>query len=95
MQQNQNEIFVIQKKICKGDTQKIQNGRMQFNYTPMNQKKKFSREDEAEKVDEGQHISLIGCLMYLIAARLDIRHAVGLLSRYMHCASKIHFQVAK
>ncbi|XP_016737974.1 secreted RxLR effector protein 161-like [Gossypium hirsutum] len=29
------------------------------------------------------------------AIRLDIMHAVSLLSRYMNCASEIHFQAAK
>ena len=33
--------------------------------------------------------------MYLTATRPDIMHAVSLLSRYMHCASEIHFQAAK
>ncbi|KAH9678563.1 hypothetical protein KPL71_025767 [Citrus sinensis] len=63
--------------------------------TLMNQKEKFCKEDGAEKVDEMLYRSLIGCLMYLTATRPDIMHAVSLLSRYMHCASKIHFQAAK
>ena len=33
--------------------------------TPMNQKEKFSKEDGADKIDEGYSRSLIGCLMYL------------------------------
>lgn len=37
--------------------------------TSMNQKGKFSREDGAEKIDEGLYRSLIGCLMYLTATR--------------------------
>ncbi|XP_071925747.1 secreted RxLR effector protein 161-like [Coffea arabica] len=61
----------------------------------MNQKEKFCKEDGAEKVDEGLYRSLIGCLMYLTATRPDIIQAVSLLSRYMHCASEIHFQAAK
>ncbi|RVW24713.1 Copia protein [Vitis vinifera] len=63
--------------------------------TPMNQKEKFCKEDGAEKVDEGLYRSMIGCLMYLTATRPDIMHVVSLLSRYMHCASEIHFQAAK
>ena len=63
--------------------------------TPMNQKEKFCKEDGAEKVYEGLYRSMIGCLMYLTATRPDIIHVVSLLSRYMHCASEIHFQVAK
>ncbi|XP_075080568.1 secreted RxLR effector protein 161-like [Nicotiana tabacum] len=63
--------------------------------TPMNQKKKFCKEDGAEKIDIGLYRSLIGCLMYLTATRPDTVHSVSLLSRYMHCASEIHFQAAK
>ena len=63
--------------------------------TPMNQKEKFSRKDGAEKIDERLYRSLIGCLVYLTATKLDIKHVVSLLSRYKHCASQIHLQVAK
>ena len=63
--------------------------------TPMNQNDKFCRENGAEKVDERLYRSLIGCLMYLTVTGPDIMHAVSLLSRYMHCASEIHFQGAK
>ena len=63
--------------------------------TPMNQKNKFCKEDGAKKVDERLYRSLIGCLMCLTATRPDIMHAVSLLSRYMHCASEIHFQAEK
>nr|GMD07933.1 Copia protein [Ipomoea batatas] len=44
--------------------------------TPMNQKEKFSKDDGAEKVDEGQYRSLVGCLMYLTATRPDIMFAL-------------------
>lgn len=63
--------------------------------TPMNQKERFCKEDEAKRVDERLYKSLIRCLMYLIATRPDIMYAMSLLSRYMHCASEIHFQAAK
>lgn len=63
--------------------------------TPMNQKEKFFKEDGVEKMDEKLYRSLIGCLMYLSATRLDILHEVNLLSRYMNCASRIHFLASK
>ena len=46
-------------------------------------------------MDENQYRSLIGCLMYLTATRPDITFSVSLLSRFMHCASEVHFQAAK
>jgi hypothetical protein len=38
--------------------------------TPMNLKEKFSKDDGADKVDEGRYKSLIECLMYLITQDL-------------------------
>ena len=61
----------------------------------MNQKVKLSKEDDADKVDEGYYRSLIECLMYLTVTRPDILFAVSLLSRFMHCASEIHLRAAK
>ena len=63
--------------------------------TPMNQKEKFSKEDGADKIDEGYYRSLIQCLMYLTTTRPDILFAVSLLSRFMHCASEMHLKAAK
>ncbi|RDX75663.1 hypothetical protein CR513_44435, partial [Mucuna pruriens] len=63
--------------------------------TPMNQKEKLSKEDGADKIDEGYYRSLIGCLMYLDATRPDILFAVSLLTRFMHCASEIHVRAVK
>ncbi|GMP62936.1 LOW QUALITY PROTEIN: hypothetical protein CsSME_00024846 [Camellia sinensis var. sinensis] len=54
-----------------------------------------NKDDGADKVDEGLYRSLIGCLMYLIATRPDIMHAVSFLLRFMHCASEVHFQATK
>ena len=59
------------------------------------QNEKLSKDDGAEKVDESRYRSLIGCLMYLIATRPDLMFAVSLLSRFMHCASELHFKAAK
>jgi hypothetical protein len=62
---------------------------------PMNLKEKFYKEDRADKVDETIYRSLIGCLMYLTTTRPDIMHVVSLLSRFMHCASEVHFKAVK
>jgi hypothetical protein len=48
-----------------------------------------------QRFDEKLYKTLIGCLMYLTATRLDIMNATSVLSRYMHCANKLHFQTAK
>lgn len=51
----------------------------------MNQKEKLSKEDGADKVDEGYYRSLIGCLMHLIATRPDILFIVILILIYAMC----------
>ena len=61
----------------------------------MNQNEKFCKEDGVAKVDERLYKIIIECLMYLTATRPDIMNVVSLLSRYMHCASEIHFQATK
>ena len=63
--------------------------------TPMNQRGKFSKDDEADKVEEHQFKSLIGCLIFLTATRPDIMFAISMLLRFMHYASEVHLQVVK
>ncbi|XP_044475741.1 secreted RxLR effector protein 161-like [Mangifera indica] len=62
---------------------------------PLMQNEKLRKDDRAEKVDESLYRSLMGCLMYLTATRPDIMFVVSLLSRFMHCATEVHFKVAK
>ncbi|XP_071916242.1 uncharacterized mitochondrial protein AtMg00810-like [Coffea arabica] len=95
IQQKQNEVFLCQQKYAKEVLKNFNMEGCKSTATPMNQKEKFCKEDGAEKVDEEPYRSLIGCLMYLTTTRPDIMQAVSLLSRYMHCASEIHFQAAK
>ncbi|XP_044488302.1 uncharacterized mitochondrial protein AtMg00810-like [Mangifera indica] len=72
VQQKQNEIFICQQKYAKEILKKFNMMECKPTTTLMNQKEKFCKEDEAEKVYEGLYKSLIGCLMYLTATRLDI-----------------------
>lgn len=51
---------------------------------PIAKGEKISSQCDFERVDEGSNRSLIGCLLYLIASRLDIMFVISLLSRYMH-----------
>jgi hypothetical protein len=89
-------VFICQKKkYAKEILKKFQMEECKVVSTPMNQKEKLSKEDGADKIDEGYYRSLIGCLMYLTATRPDILFAVSLLSRFMHCASEMHLIAAK
>lgn len=48
-----------------------------------------------ERVDEKEYRSLVGCLLYLTATKLDLMHVVGLLSRFMHCCNTSHSKAIK
>jgi predicted peroxiredoxin len=95
IKQNENDVFIYQKKYAKEILKKFQMEECKTVSTPMNQKEKLSKEDGFDKVDEGYYRSLIGCLMYLTATRPDILFAVSILSRFMHCASEMHLKAAK
>ncbi|PHT36277.1 NHP2-like protein 1 [Capsicum baccatum] len=95
VQQKGNKIFICQQKYAKEILKKFKMGDYKFTITPMNQNKKFCKEDGDENIDKGLYRNLIGCLMYLTVTRPNIVDGVSLLSTYMHCASEIHFQAAK
>ncbi|RDX69388.1 Copia protein, partial [Mucuna pruriens] len=63
--------------------------------TPMCQKEKLSKKDEAKPVDETFYRSLVGCLMYLTTTRPNILHSVSLLSKFTNCAIETHLIAAK
>lgn len=95
VKQNEKGIFISQKKYAKEILKKFQMENCKHVDTPMVLKLKLGKEDGAEKVDETDFRSLIGCLMYLTATRPDIMHAVSILSRFIHCAKEVHLQAAK
>jgi len=93
--QDEHEVFICQKKYAKEISKKFKLEERKEMSTPMNQKKKLCKEDETYKIDLAHFRSLIGCLMYLTATRLDILHVVSILSRFMHCARELHLKAAK
>ena len=90
IKQNENEVFICQRKYAQEILKKFQMEECKSISTPMNQKKKLSKKDDTNKVDEGYYRRLIGCLMYLTTTRPYILFVVSLLSRFMHCASEVH-----
>ncbi|MCI10100.1 gag-pol polyprotein, partial [Trifolium medium] len=88
-------VFICQKKYAKELLKKFCMEDCKSTTTPMNQKEKFSKDDGAKKIDESKYRGLIGCLTYLTATRPDIMYVVSVLSRFMHCASEVHYQALK
>ena len=95
IKQSRGVIFIGQEKYAKEILKKFQMENCKPTATPMNQKDKFSKEDETARVNEEKYRSLIGCLLYLTATRPDILYATNLLSRFMHCLSELHMRAAK
>ncbi|XP_028068594.1 uncharacterized protein LOC114271183 [Camellia sinensis] len=95
VKQKHNEIFICQHKYAKEIKEKFNMKECKPTVTLLNQNEKFCKEYGVAKLDERLYRTLIGYLMYLTATRPDIMNAISLLSKYMLCASEIHFQAAK
>ena len=61
----------------------------------MNQKEKLNKDDGIDRIDQTYFKSMIGCLMYLTATRLDILNVVSMLFWFIHCTSEMHLKAAK
>ncbi|XP_016690648.1 uncharacterized protein [Gossypium hirsutum] len=95
IKQNQNEVFICQRKYAKEILRKFHMEDCKAMSTPMNQKEKLIKDDGSAKVIEAEFRSLVGCLMYLAATRPDILNDVSILSRFMHCPNETHMRDAK
>lgn len=56
---------------------------------------KLSKEDNNKDFDPSLYKSIVCSLMYLTATRLDIMHAVSLISRFMERPKEAHWHAAK
>ncbi|KAK9122098.1 hypothetical protein Syun_019715 [Stephania yunnanensis] len=65
IKQKQNEFFVCQKKYAREILKKFRMENCKEVATPMCQKEKLSKNDEAGRVDETIFRTMVGCLMYL------------------------------
>ncbi|KAJ8763087.1 hypothetical protein K2173_023292 [Erythroxylum novogranatense] len=95
VQQSQDGIFIGQQKYAKKVLKKFKTDLCKPMSTPLMQNEKLSKDDGATKVDEGWYQSLIGYSMYLTATTPNLMFVVFLLSKFMHCASELHFKATK
>ncbi|KAA3473753.1 Retrovirus-related Pol polyprotein from transposon TNT 1-94 [Gossypium australe] len=93
--QIQQGIFLSQKGFALKILNKFSIQNYKATSTPIAVGEKLSSQDNFEKVSESTYRSLVGCLLYLTATRVDIMFAVSLLSRFMHCCNMNNFQAAK
>ena len=92
IKQEDNEVFICQRKYAKEILKKFHMEDCKAMATPMNSKESLSKDDGAYK---GYFRSIIGCLMYLTATKPDILLGISILSRFMHCAIEIHLKTTK
>ncbi|KAK5841095.1 hypothetical protein PVK06_010003 [Gossypium arboreum] len=97
MEVNQEEqwIFISQQAFALKVLSKFCMSKCKPASTPVALGEKLSSTSEHDRVDERGYRSLVGCLLYLTATRLDILYAVSLLSRFMHYCNVAHFKAAK
>ncbi|KAL6312259.1 hypothetical protein AAG906_022015 [Vitis piasezkii] len=77
IQQSQQGIFIGQQKYAKEVLKKFNMEDCKSLCTLLDPNEKFSKDDDAEKADEGLYRSIIGCLIYLTATRPDIMCLAG------------------
>ncbi|XP_061374817.1 uncharacterized mitochondrial protein AtMg00810-like [Gastrolobium bilobum] len=95
IKQLEDEVLICQKKYAKEILKKFHLEDCKEVTNPMNQKESLSKNDGADRVEEGYFQSLIGCLMYLTVSRPEILFSVSLLSLFMHCTTEMHLKAAK
>lgn len=93
--QNEDGIFISQKKYAKTILKKFGMEGCNSVPTPLVVNEKLQKEDGSKEVDASIYRSLVGSLLYLTATRPDIMYAASLLSRFMHKPTQIHFGTAK
>lgn len=93
--QNEEGIFVSQKKYTENILMKFRMHDCKPVATPVVTNEKLQKEDGSPKADASLYRSLIGSLLYLSATRPDIMYATSLLSRFMQSPSKVHYGAAK
>ncbi|XP_031250562.1 uncharacterized protein LOC116108453 [Pistacia vera] len=81
--QSPNGIFVCQQRYATKILKKFGTESCKPVDTPLVPNLKLRKEDGAKKMDEGKYRSLVECLLYLTATRLDLMFTASDLSRFM------------
>ncbi|GAV61452.1 hypothetical protein CFOL_v3_04979 [Cephalotus follicularis] len=63
--------------------------------TPMDFGLKLSKESCEKEVDDTLYRSLVGSLMYLTATRSDLMFSISMISRFMECPKRSHWEAGK
>jgi hypothetical protein len=82
--QNEDGIFISQKKNAKSILEKFNTVGCNSAHIPLVVNEKFQKEDGSGDADQTLFRSLVGSLLYLTTTRPNIMYAANLLSRFMH-----------
>jgi hypothetical protein len=94
VKQENDGIFISQKKYMREILEKFKIDSYNAVNTPIATGLKLSRE-EGRSADSTVYKSLVGSLRYLTMTRPDILYGVGLVSRYMETPRESHWLIAK
>ena len=95
VEKNENKIFISQAKYVNEVLERVNMQDCKAAITPIVMGLKLSKEDNSKDFDPSLYKSIVGSLMYLTATRLDIMHAVSLISRFMERPKEAHCQETK
>jgi hypothetical protein len=95
VKQENDGIFISQKKYMREILKKFKMDSCNAVNTPVATGLKLSKEGEGKSVDSTMYKSLVGSLRYLTMTRPDILYGVGLVSRYMETPRESHWLAAK
>jgi hypothetical protein len=93
--QSANGIFFCQQKYAADILKKFRMEGCNPAETPIPLGTKLIKNDEGSIVDSTLYKSLVGSLLYLIAARPDIMYVANLVSRFMESPKDSHWKMAK
>eukprot|EP00253_Pinus_taeda_P012844 PITA_12844 len=90
--QSENGVFISQVKYVEAVLKRFNMLNSKAAVTPMVMGLKLTKEDSSKDFDPKLYKSIVGSLMYLTATRLDIMHAMSLISRFMERPKKTHWK---
>jgi hypothetical protein len=93
--QSERGIFISQSKYLKEILKKFGMENCAPVSTPMTTSCKLNKDDDAPEIDQTMYMSMIGNLLYLIASRLDIIQAVGLVGIFQENPKETHVLAVK
>ena len=95
VEKNENKIFISQANYVKKVLERFNMQYCKAAISPTVMGLKLSKEDNNKDFDPSLYKIIVGNLMYLTASRLDVMHAVSLISRFMERPKEAHWKAAK